>query len=249
MADLEHMRADSAASDTANLSARESAGGAAPSYPPLPADAMIIVPVRNAVMFPEQVMPITVGRPKSVAAAQQAMREQRPVGILMQREAGVSDPSPIDMHRFGTVANVVRFITAPDGAHHLICQGEQRFQVEEFLGGWPFFVARVVRIPEPRTRTPEIEARFLSLKNQLLEALRLLPQTPPGLLATVEAVDSPAAIADLAAACKDPEPAYLGVFRPMWALESLHRLKHHPNIIALFERLFGEPVHVDRRRI
>src|ERR1043166_7238818 len=52
-------------------------------------------------------------------------------------------PTVIDMHRFGTVANVVRFITAPDGTHHLVCQGEQRFQVEEFLGGWPFFVAGV----------------------------------------------------------------------------------------------------------
>jgi ATP-dependent Lon protease len=206
MADLENFRGDNPPTDTINLSAREGAGGTAASYPPIPPDAMIIVPVRNAVLFPEQVMPITVGRPKSVAAAQQAMREQRPVGILMQREASVADPSPIDMHRFGTVANVVRFITGPDGAHHLICQGEQRFQVEEFLGGWPFFVARVVRIPEPGTRTPEIEARFLNLKNQLLEALRLLPQTPTELLATVEAVDSAAAIADLAAAYMDIKP-------------------------------------------
>src|SRR5215472_2779980 len=206
MADLENMRGDSLPANEFQMSARESAGGTATSYPPIPADAMIIVPVRNAVLFPEQVMPITVGRPKSIAAAQQAMREQRPVGILMQREANVADPSPIDMHRFGTVANVVRFITAPDGAHHLICQGEQRFQVEEFVSGWPFFLARVVRIPEPRTRTPEIEARFLNLKNQLLEALRLLPQTPAELLATVEAVESPTALADLAAAYMDVKP-------------------------------------------
>ena len=110
------------------------------------------------------------------------------------------------MHRFGTVANVVRFLTAPDGSHHLVCQGEQRFQVEEFLGGWPFFVARVRRIPEPTTRSPEIDARFLNLKNQLLEALRLLPQAPAELLATVESVDSPAVLADLAAAYMDAKP-------------------------------------------
>jgi len=187
------------------LSARDG-GGSAASYPPIPPDALIIVPVRNAVLFPEQVMPITVGRPKSVAAAQQAMREQRPVGILMQREAKAEDPTPIDMHRFGTVANVVRFLTAPDGSHHLVCQGEQRFQVEEFLGGWPFFVARVRRIPEPTTRSTEIDARFLNLKNQLLEALRLLPQAPTELLATVESVESPAVLADLAAAYMDAKP-------------------------------------------
>jgi ATP-dependent Lon protease len=187
------------------LSARD-AGGSASSYPPIPPDALIIVPVRSAVLFPEQVMPITVGRPKSIAAAQQAMREQRPVGILMQREANVADPTAIDMHRFGTVANVVRFLTAPDGTHHLVCQGEQRFQVEEFLGGWPFFVARVRRIAEPGERSPEIDARFLNLKNQLLEALRLLPQAPAELVATVEAIDAAPALADLAAAYMDAKP-------------------------------------------
>jgi ATP-dependent Lon protease len=187
------------------LSARD-AGGSAASYPPIPPDALIIVPVRSAVLFPEQVMPITVGRTKSILAAQQAMREQRPVGILMQRDPKQADPSPIDMHRFGTVANVVRFLTAPDGTHHMVCQGEQRFQIEEFLGGWPFFVARVRRIPEPGTRTPEIDARFLNLKNQLLEALRLLPQAPAELLATVEAVDAAPTLADLAAAYMDAKP-------------------------------------------
>src|SRR3974390_819219 len=194
---------------TQNLSAREPASGGAGGgggYPPIPPDALIIVPVRNGVLFPEQVMPITVARPKSIAAAQQAMREQRPVGLLMQREPNVADPAPIDMHRFGTVANVVRFLTAPDGTHHLVCQGEQRFQVEEFLSGWPFLVARVVRIPEPAARSPEIEARFLSLKNQLLEALQLLPQAPAELIATVQSVDSAAALADLAAAYMDAKP-------------------------------------------
>jgi ATP-dependent Lon protease len=184
------------------LSTRDG-GGSAPSYPPIPPDALIIVPVRNAVLFPEQVMPITVGRTKSILAAQQAMREQRPIGLLMQREADAADPTPIDMHRFGTVANVVRFLTAPDGTHHLVAQGEQRFQVEEFLSGWPFFVARVRRIPEPAVRSPEIDARFINLKGQLLEALRLLPQVPAELVASVESVESPAQLADLAAAYMD----------------------------------------------
>jgi ATP-dependent Lon protease len=126
-----------------------SAPGAAPPLPPVPADAIIIVPVRNTVLFPGVVLPITIGRPRSLAAAQQAMREQRPVGILMQRNGEANDPLPIDMHRMGTIANIGRYITAPDGTHHLICQGEQRFQIIEFLNGWAFFVARVLRIPEP----------------------------------------------------------------------------------------------------
>src|ERR1700727_1601516 len=134
------------------LSANEGAQGAT-TMPPLPPDALIIVPVRNTVLFPGLVLPITVGRAKSIAAAQQAVREQRQVGILMQRDPEQAEPSPIDMHRMGTIANVARYVTAPDGSHHLICQGEQRFQVIEFLSGWPFFVARVLRIPEPDSRS------------------------------------------------------------------------------------------------
>ena len=174
--------------------------------PPLPTDALIIVPVRNMVLFPGLVLPVTLGRQRSIAAAQQAVREQRQVGILMQRAADVADPSPIDMHRMGTVANIVRYLTAPDGSHHLVCQGDQRFQVTEFLNGWPFFVARVLRIPEPQSRSAEIDARFIHLKGQTLEAVRLLPQAPPELIAAIENITSPAALADLAVAYMDVTP-------------------------------------------
>ena len=174
--------------------------------PPVPPDALIIVPVRNTVLFPGHVLPITIGRPKSVAAAQQAVREQRQVGILMQRSADVSDPTPIDMHRIGTMANVVRYITAPDGTHHLVCQGDQRFQITEFLTGWPFFVARVLPIAEPETRSTEVEARFFHLKGQAAEAMQLLPQAPPELLGAVQSVNSPAELADLAAMYMDIAP-------------------------------------------
>jgi ATP-dependent Lon protease len=174
--------------------------------PPLPPDAMIIVPVRNTVLFPGVVLPITLGRPKSVAAAQQAVREQRQVGILLQREASIDDPTAIDMHRMGTVANVLRFITAPDGTHHLVCQGEQRFQIVEYLSGWPFLVARVLRIPESETRTPEIEARFVHLKGQAVEAIQLLPQVPGDLLAAIQSIEAPPALADLAVAYMDVKP-------------------------------------------
>jgi ATP-dependent Lon protease len=179
----------------------------APSVPPLPPDAVIIVPVRNVVLFPGHVVPITIGRPGSLAAAQQAVREERQVGILMQRDADVAEPGPGDMHRIGSIANIVRYITAADGANHLICQGQQRFQILEFLPGWPFLVARVLRIPEPETRSPEIEARFLHLKGQATEALQLLPQAPEELLAAIRSVTSPATLADLATAYMDLDPA------------------------------------------
>jgi ATP-dependent Lon protease len=179
--------------------------GSAPS-PPLPDDSLIIVPVRGLVLFPGTVLPITLGRPRSVLAAQRAVREQKPVGIVMQRSAEVADPLPVDLHRMGTVANIVRYITAPDGTHHLICQGEQRFRVDDYLTGWPFFVAKTERIPEPSPTSNEIEARFVHLKGQAIEAIQLLPQAPNELLTTIQGVDSPGGLADLVATFMDATP-------------------------------------------
>jgi ATP-dependent Lon protease len=179
---------------------------AAGPLPPLPPDALIIVPVRGTVLFPGIMLPITIGRTRSIAAAQQAVRDQRPVGVLMQRDPELAEPAPIDMHRMGTVANVARYITGPDGTHHLVCQGEQRFQIVEFLGGWPFLVARVLRIPEPVTQSSEIEARMLNLREQAVEAVSLLPQAPPELLAAVQGAASPGALADLMTTYMDVTP-------------------------------------------
>jgi ATP-dependent Lon protease len=189
--------------DELQLKASPSEGG---SLPPLPPDALIIVPVRNTVLFPGLVLPITLARPKSVAAAQQAVRDQRQVGILLQRAADVNDPTAIDMHRMGTVANIVRYITAPDGTNHVVCQGDQRFQIVEYLNGWPFLVARVLRIAEPDAKTSEIEARFVNLKAQAVEAIQLLPQVPQDLLAAIQSIEAPSELADLATAYMDVKP-------------------------------------------
>jgi len=172
----------------------------------IPADALIIVPVRNTVLLPGVVMPITIGRPKSIAAAQQAVREQRPIGILLQRDPEMSDPGPDDLYRVGTIANIVRYITAPDDSHHIVCQGVQRLRVLDFLPGTPFLAARVLHIQEPTTTSPEIEARFLNLQRQAVEAAQLLPQTPPELIAALQGTNSPSTLADLAASYMDIKP-------------------------------------------
>jgi ATP-dependent Lon protease len=181
-------------------------GASGGTQPPFPSDALIIVPVRNFVLFPRTIFPITLGRPQSIAAAQEAVRTQRQIGILMQRDAQMAEPTPIDLHRVGTAANVVRYMTAPDGSHHLVCQGEQRFRVDRFLDGWPFMVAAVQRIEEADARSPEIEARFLNLQRQAIEALQLLPQVPQELVAAVQGASTPGELADLVAAYLDLKP-------------------------------------------
>jgi ATP-dependent Lon protease len=172
----------------------------------IPDDATIIIAVRNIVLFPGVVAPITINRAKSIAAAQQALREQRPIGILLQRNPEVEDPSPDDLYRVGTLANIVRYITAADETHHIICQGAQRARILDFLPGTPFLAARLLHIPEPTTTSPEIEARFLNLQRQAIEAVQLLPQAPPELVAAFQSTTSPAALADLATSYMDIKP-------------------------------------------
>jgi ATP-dependent Lon protease len=174
---------------------------------PLPADALIVVPVRNAVLFPEIVFPITVGRPATIAAAQQAVREQRQIVILLQRDPEKDDPGPDDLYRVGTVANIVRYVTSPEGGHHLICQGVQRFSVTDFVEGYPFLLARGLHLAEPTSTAPEVEARFNVLQEQVREVLDLLPRVPPELRQTVEATSAPGMLADLAITYLDATPA------------------------------------------
>jgi ATP-dependent Lon protease len=184
----------------------EAAGAPPPNEIRIPDDALIIVAVRNIVLFPGVVAPITINRPKSIAAAQQALRDQRPIGILLQRDGEVNDPTPDDLYRVCTIANIVRYITAPDETHHIVCQGVQRARILDFLPGTPFPVARFLQIPEPTTSSPEIEARFLNLQRQAVEAIQLIPQAPQELVAVFQSTTSPAALADLATSYMDIKP-------------------------------------------
>lgn len=183
------------------------AGAARTEAGSLPPDVLPLVPVRNLVLFPGTVLPVTMGRPRSIAAAQAAVRAERPVGVILQREAATEDPTPLDLHRIGTVANILRYVTAPDGSHHMICQGQQRFRILEFVGGQPFLAARVERIEEPEERNAEIEARLMLLRQRALETLELIPQAPRELAETIRSIGSAAQLADLAASMMDISPA------------------------------------------
>ena len=190
----------------ANEQPASTSAPAATDTAPIPNDAVIIVPVRNTVLFPGVVAPITINRPRSIAAAQQALREQRTIGVVLQRNPDVDDSGPDDLYRVGTVANIVRYITAQDETHHIICQGVQRARILDFLPGTPFPAARVLHIPEPSTSSPEIEARFMNLQRQAVEAIQLLPQVPQELLAVIQSTTSPAALADLVTFYMDIKP-------------------------------------------
>jgi len=172
----------------------------------LPSNTLAIVPVRGTVLFPGLVLPLSVARPKSIAAAQDAVRRGAPLGFILQKNAEIEDPGPPDLHTVGTIAGVLRYLTAPDGAHHLVCQGQHRFRVVRFLEGYPYLVAQIEEIGESEVRTPEIEARIVHLRRQAEEAIGLLPQAPPELANAVRNAPSAGALADLVASVMDLSP-------------------------------------------
>ena len=175
--------------------------------PSLPDDMLIILPVRNMVLFPGVVLPVAIKREKTVAGAQEAVRAEAKVGFLLQKNAETEDPGFDDLHRVGTVASIVRYITAPDGTHHLVCQGERRFRVLDPVAGFPYLVARVEFLADTGATHAEVEARTFYLKQKAVEAISLLPQAPAELANTVQAIESPSTLADTIASFLDVKAA------------------------------------------
>jgi ATP-dependent Lon protease len=202
-------------SDEARVAAAASAEpvvpGAPAQAPPaaadLPEDALLIVAMPDTVLFPGTVFPILVGRESSVAAAEQALRAERPIGILMQKDTELAEPRAADLYGIGTIAHILRYITLPDGGHHVVVQGQQRFRVKEFISETPVLAVRAEPIDEPEAHGTDIEARVLHLRQQTLEALQLLPNVPPPLVAAVQNTAGAGALADLVAAYMELERA------------------------------------------
>jgi ATP-dependent Lon protease len=170
----------------------------------LPEQALVIIPVRNMVLFPGVLVPISIGRQSSIAAAQYAIKAGLPVGIVCQKNTDAEAPGAEDLSPMGTVASILRYVTTPDGTHHIICQGLQRFRIERYLQGFAFTVAQVEKIEErPLVEDKEIEARFLRLKARALEVLKLLPQIPQEMLGSLKAVETPHLLTDLVAGYLD----------------------------------------------
>ena len=173
----------------------------------LPDRAMIILPTRNAVLFPGVVVPLSLGRPQSIAGAQAAARADKPIGVVLQSDPSVDAPGPEHLHRVGTVAEILRYVTAPDGSHHVVTRGTRRFRISEFLPDYPFLVALVDEVDEAEVYSTEIAARMHQLKERAREAISLLPAIPQEIAGALEQIQSPSALADLVASVSDLTPA------------------------------------------
>src|SRR6202140_5243901 len=161
-------------------------------HPVIPEDAPITLPVRNMLLFPGVVLPLTIGWPSSIAAAQEAVRSGRKVGLLRQNAPDIEQPPPEHL----------RYVTR-ENTHYAICRGLRRFRVVEFLPGFPYLVARVEEIGISEVLTPEVEARMRLLKARAREGIQLLPNLPPEIPAAIDSLDSPSALADFLAGIID----------------------------------------------
>ncbi|AEJ02665.1 anti-sigma H sporulation factor, LonB [Nitrosomonas sp. Is79A3] len=177
----------------------------APTQFELPADVIALVPMRNVVLFPHVLMPITVGRIRSIATVEHALQSKASIGIVLQKDAAVDDPGIDALCSIGTIANVVRHVASDDGTHHAICQGIERFQIEEIIEGYPFLAARIKRIKETAQVTTQAEALALQLRERAVEILSLLPGVPAELAHALQATRAPSDLADITASLLDTE--------------------------------------------
>ncbi len=169
----------------------------------VPEDVLIILPVRNLVLFPGVVAPVAVNRGKTVAGVKEAVRTERKVGLLLQRQPDIDDPTPADLHAIGTVASILRYGAQQGGGGQLLVQGERRFRVLDFQPGLAFHLARVEYLPDAPAAGADVEARALNLKRLALEALEYLPSAPAELATALQSMESPEALGDLIASFLD----------------------------------------------
>ncbi|HEY8397799.1 MAG TPA: endopeptidase La [Flavihumibacter sp.] len=158
----------------------------------LPAD-LPILPLRNTVLFPGVVLPITVGRDKSIKAVNDAYKHDKLIGVLAQKDSNVEDPSPADLEQIGTVAKIVKLIKMPDGGTTVIIQGKRRFTLEAFTAEDPYFRASVSLLEEKTAPSDDQFAAYVaSIKDLATQIIQLSPHIPSEASIILKNIENPA---------------------------------------------------------
>jgi ATP-dependent Lon protease len=169
----------------------------------IPEGAMVIIPLRNRVLFPSMIMPVMVRRPERLHAVEETVRQQLPIGFVTQRDPNIDAPQPKDLYGVGTAADVLRMYTLPDGQRQILVQGRRRFEIGEFLETDPLLIARVTMVEEKIPQTKEFEARILHLRQEAARALSLFPEPMNDLRSMIERIDDPLSVIDVIASTLD----------------------------------------------
>jgi ATP-dependent Lon protease len=171
------------------------AGGEQPVEIP---DTLPILPLRNSVLFPGAIIPIDVGRRKSVRLVEDAIAKERPViGILTQKDARTEDPGSGDLYMVGCAARILKVIKLAKDNFSVILQGVSRFEVSAFDGAEPFLAAKVRSVPDPTSSDVELDALVMNLKDIAKRVVKLMPELPKEAGALVDSVTEAGHLADL----------------------------------------------------
>lgn len=152
-----------------------------------------LLPLRNTVLFPGVVLPITVGRDKSIKAVNDAYKTDKLIGVVAQKDSSVEDPGIKDLENIGTIAKIVKQIKMPDGGTTIIIQGKNRFQIESVLGEEPYFKARIGRLDdEELPKDGDFDAYVSTIKDLATEIIQLSPNIPTEASIILRNIENPA---------------------------------------------------------
>ncbi|MFP4599438.1 MAG: endopeptidase La [Persicimonas sp.] len=167
-----------------------------------------VLPLRNTVLFPQVVVPLAVGRPKSVKLIEEASENDQPIAILTQKDPETDEPTTDDLYKVGTVARILKVVKIASDNYSVIIQGQQRIDLEEMLQEEPFFKGRfeIQEAPKPTAEDQvEIQALFRNLKGTAKQVVKFIPEMPKEAGQMVDGVDDPGQLCDFVAANMDIE--------------------------------------------
>ena len=162
-------------------------------------DELPVLPLRGTVLYPDLILPIMVGRKKSVKLIDDAMDSDRIIGVITQKRSEIEDPKETDLYSVGVAALILRMIRELDGSQRVIVQGVSRMKVKEYFQREPYYKAKVEVIDEGLVQGVEIDALMMNLKNLFQRAVELAPYLTSELGTMVSNIKSPAILADLIA--------------------------------------------------
>ncbi len=155
-----------------------------------------VLPLRDIVVFPHMIVPLFVGRDKSVRALEDVMKDDKQILLVAQKNANQDDPTEDDIHRVGTIASVLQLLKLPDGTVKVLVEGVERARINSFIENTDFFQAHAEVVEEKESETPELEALSRSVIAQFEQYVKLNRKVPPEVLVSLNQIDDPSKLAD-----------------------------------------------------
>jgi ATP-dependent Lon protease len=215
-------------------------------HPVLPAEKinLPLLPLRDVVVFPHMVIPLFVGRPKSIKALEVAMEAGRQIMLVAQKAAGKDEPKPDDMFEVGCVSSILQMLKLPDGTVKVLVEGIQRANTHEISDNGEYFVADVTPVPPETDSKPEVEALRRAVTQQFDQYVKLNKKIPPEILTSIAGIDDAGRLADTIAAHLplklENKQSVLDLFAVDKRLEKLlEQLEHEVDILQVEKRIRG----------